>query len=115
MPLTQFFLHPLATGLPKVETYGLASQIRRAAVAVPANIAEGHGRSYTKEYVRFLFVAYGSLMELETHIRLSLRFGYIDAEHEAALLARTQQVGRMLNSLITSLSGRHPSSPTPDP
>jgi four helix bundle protein len=64
-------------GFPQAEVYGLTSQLRRAAVSVPANIAEGYGREYRKEYIQFLRVAQGSLKELETHLILASRIGYL--------------------------------------
>jgi four helix bundle protein len=89
--------------LPKTETFGLSSQLQRAAVSVPANIAEGHGRKSTKEYIKHLSIAYGSLMEAETHIQIAERVKYLDAATVQQLLTLSHEVGRMLNGLITSL------------
>ncbi|MFC1465298.1 MAG: four helix bundle protein [Candidatus Brachytrichaceae bacterium NZ_4S206] len=88
---------------PKSEAYGLASQLQRAAISVPANIAEGHGRQHTAEYKHHLSVAYGSLMELETHIQIATRLGYCDADKSHELLEQTGEIGRMLNGLMRSL------------
>jgi four helix bundle protein len=67
-------------GFPKEELYGLTNQFRRAATSVPCNIAEGHGRQTTKEYLQFLSYARGSLKEVETQVYISQRLGYIDTE-----------------------------------
>src|SRR5262249_10300713 len=72
--------YPLASLLPKNEAYGLVSQIQRAAVSIPANIAEGHGRDHLGDYLHHLSVANGSLMELETHLFLLPRLSYLEAE-----------------------------------
>ena len=88
---------------PKDETYGMTSQIRRAAASIAANIAEGHGRDGTAHFVQFLRVAQGSLKELETHLILSERVGLLaDAKCEP-LLGQCDEIGRMLRSLIRSL------------
>jgi four helix bundle protein len=100
-----------ATRSPREETYGLASQLRRAAASVPANIAEGHGRSYTKDYIRFLSIAHGSLMELETHVRLAYRLSYIEHASELELLGQTRHVGRMLHGLMNALQRKVDSEP----
>jgi four helix bundle protein len=89
-------------GLPDDERYGLTSQMRRAASSIPANIAEGRGRGGQTEYVRFLRIAYGSLCELETHLQLAHRLEFVDSERLSDLLARTSEVGRLLNGLIRS-------------
>ena len=89
---------------PSDERFGLCTQIQRSSVSVPANIAEGHGRKSTKAYRNHLSIAHGSLMELETHITIARRLGYI-AENEATdLLSMTGEIGRMLNGLQNSLS-----------
>lgn len=91
--------------LPKNETYGLISQVQRAAVSVPANIAEGHGRDHLGDYLRHLSVANGSLMELETHLLLVGRLGYRPAEDAEPLLSQCSEVGKMLAGLTRSLKG----------
>ena len=94
--------------LPKSETYGLASQIQRAAVSVPANIAEGHGREHLGDYLHHLSVANGSLMEVETHLLLAQRLSYVAADDVALALRMSSEVGRMLAALTRSLKSRKP-------
>ena len=85
---------------PKEELYTLTSQLRRAAVSVPSNIAEGKGRSSERELIQFLHYARGSLFELETQIAIARRLGYVDATQAQALLHQTVRVGQLLNGLI---------------
>ena len=92
---------------PGEEKYGLVSQIRRAAVSVPSNIAEGYGRKSTKEYLQLLYVAYGSICELETQILLSGDLKYIEAGDLERLQQDTGAVERMLKALIKSLENKH--------
>ena len=94
----------ITSNFPKEETYGLTSQLRRASVSIPANIAEGQGRRLTKEFQQFLANARGSLLELDTHMELALRLGYIDKGQHAAVQGKIDEVGRLLNGLIRSLS-----------
>jgi four helix bundle protein len=88
---------------PREELYGLVSQIRRAAVSIPANVAEGYGRNGAGSYVAFLRNAQGSLKELETHLILSQRLKFGKFETAAQLLARCDSIGRMLVGLVRSL------------
>ena len=90
---------------PKAETYGLVSQLRRAAVSVPSNIAEGHARQSTGEFRQFLGHALGSLMEIDTQILIAQRLGYVDPKLSADLCGRTVEVGKLLNGLLRSLKG----------
>jgi four helix bundle protein len=85
---------------PKEELYTLTSQLRRAAVSVPSNIAEGKGRSSEKDLIQFLNYSRGSLFEIETQIALARRLGYLNAEHAARLLQQTARVGQLLNGLL---------------
>ena len=88
---------------PKEERYGLISQIRRASVSVPSNIAEGQGRrSSDDEFVRFLQIAMGSLAELETQIELAVRLSFLEKQQAIALRSSTDEVGRLLTGLIKS-------------
>ena len=91
---------------PKQELYGLTSQVRRAAVSVASNIAEGHGRTTSGEFVQFLGHARGSLCEMETQIVIARELGYIQMEEEACLIARIDELGRILNGLIDSIKSR---------
>jgi four helix bundle protein len=87
--------------------------IRRAAISIPSNIAEGHTRSSTKEYLYHISVALGSLAELETQLELAQRLGYDEQTTIAPLLTQTVKLGKMLRSLQKSLRDRV--TPTPDP
>jgi four helix bundle protein len=89
---------------PKHELYGLASQMRRAAVSVPSNIAEGKGHRSDKEFSRFLFHARGSLMELETQILLAGKLQYLSPEQLQNLQSSATQVGKSLAGLLKALS-----------
>jgi four helix bundle protein len=85
---------------PREELYGLVSQIRRAAVSIPANIAEGYGRNSAGSYVAFLRNAQGSLKELETHFILSQRLKFGNLGAAAQLLVHCESIGRMLVGLV---------------
>jgi four helix bundle protein len=91
---------------PKNEVYGLINQLQRAAVSIPANIAEGRERQHSKEFIQHLSIAYGSLAELETHIQIAERLTYIDMNQLKKLLDKTAEIGRMLNGLRKSLEKR---------
>ena len=91
------------TSFPKAECFGLTSQLRRAAVSVPSNIAEGFGRHYTAEYIHHLRFSNGSSNELQTQVELSKRVEIVTAEEAAILVADAEEIGRMLHGLIGSL------------
>jgi len=90
-------------GFPKEELYGIASQLRRAVVSVPANIAEGYERQYRKEYIQFLNVAKGSLGEVETYLLLAKDIGYIELNRFEELEAMRTEIAKLLRGLIVSL------------
>ena len=93
----------ITTLLPKNETYGLVNQIHRAAVSVPANIAEGHGRDHLGDYLHHLSVANGSRMELETHRLLLPRLSYLKSSELENALRTSDEIGNMLSTLSKSL------------
>ncbi len=94
----------LATAsFPKEEMFGLTSQLRRAAVSVPSNIAEGHGRQSDRDFQRFLRIAQGSLRELETQLLLAQRLKYVDQPASSTLLESTEELGRLLNGLLKAI------------
>ena len=97
-------VHALTKAYPRHELYGLVSQTRRSAVSVPSNIAEGQGRGSSREFVRFLAVARGSLSELQTQIMLAQRFGYVEVKQASALIEQSWTVGRLLNGLIRAVA-----------
>ena len=111
-------VYVLTGSFPKSEVYGLSSQAQRAAVSVPANIAEGRAKDTTKEFLRHVSIAHGSLAELETHLLLSQSLHYCDDKPLAELLRLCAEEGRMLNGLRRKLKakvspGLRP--PTPEP
>ncbi|NBB65502.1 four helix bundle protein [Pseudomonas sp. ODNR1LW] len=91
---------------PKSEQYGLVSQVRRAAVSVPANIAEGAGRRTPGEFVHFIGIARGSLAELETLLIIARRLGYIEEPSFRAIMDDLFELGRMTTGLLKSISDR---------
>lgn len=97
-------IYRLTRTFPKEEQFGLVSQMRRAAVSIPSNIAEGYGRKATKAYINYLSISYGSLLELETQIQIGQRLLYLDHPTMEKLLVQTNEVGRMLNGLHQSLT-----------
>ncbi|HET9699620.1 MAG TPA: four helix bundle protein [Burkholderiales bacterium] len=105
MDLAESVYH-LTLRYPKSEIYGLSSQLQRAAVSIPSNIAEGHARDSTKEFLRFLSVAQGSLAELETQLILSGRLNYLDQNQLTPLLEKSREVGRMPHGLQHALRAR---------
>jgi four helix bundle protein len=96
----------LTEQFPKREIYCLASQIRRAGVSIPSNIAEGYGRGSRKEYLQFLSIAQGSLKELETQIILAERLTFATPSQAKQILADCEIIGKMLGALIRSLRAK---------
>jgi four helix bundle protein len=89
---------------PKSELYSLTRQIRRAAASIPANIAEGQGRRFAKEFLYYLANARGSLWELDTHLELAVRLGFLDQPLHFRLQNQMDEVGRILSGLIRSVT-----------
>ena len=102
MQLT-YDVYQIVSTFPDFEKFGLSSQLRRASVSVPSNIAEGSGRQYQKEFVQFLFLAKGSLREVITQLELSKMLGYIDDELFSQTQDSADRLHKMLNRLITRL------------
>lgn len=98
--------YEVTANFPKHEIYGLTQQIRRAAVSIPSNIAEGKGHRSDREFVHFLMHARGSLLEMQTQLLIAEELGYFPKEKGAELLEKTDSVGRSLNGLIGAISGR---------
>ena len=99
-------IYGASDSFPKRETYGLTAQCRRAAVSLPSNIAEGHGRKHLGDYLHQLSIANGSLMELETQVLIAGRMAYLSSDQRDALRERSSDVGRMLAGLIAALKRR---------
>ncbi len=91
---------------PKDELYGLTSQIRRAAISIPSNIAEGYGRSSRKDYCQFLHIARGSTFELETQLRIACNLNYMDSLKVDKIMDTVIEISKMLNSMIKKLDAK---------
>jgi four helix bundle protein len=92
-------IYRITRTFPKEEQYGLVSQIRRAAVSIPSNLAEGHGRNSRNEFRQFIGQARGSLSEVETQLEIAKNLGYVKAEAVGALMEQAEAVGKMLTGL----------------
>jgi len=99
-------VYAITSRLPGDERFGLISQLQRAAVSVPANIAEGHARDSTKEFIRFISIAKGSVAEIETLLELVFRLNFLGRDELREAWSRTAQVGRMLTGLKHKLQGK---------
>lgn len=97
-------VYGLIRRLPLEERYALSDQMRRAAVSIPSNIAEGYSRGSDKEFIRFLYIARGSTAELETQLKLCVRFNYFSLEDIFDSMQFCTKVQMMLNALIRSIS-----------
>ena len=100
-------VYKITKSFPNEEKFSLTSQMRRAAISIPSNIAEGYGRKTIPDYVRCLYIAYGSTCELETQILLSGDLNYLNEENRNILLEKTREVERMLMALIKSLENKN--------
>lgn len=96
-------VYRMTRDFPASEIYGLRSQIQRAAVSIPSNIAEGHAREHLKEYLNHLSIAQGSLAELETQMEIAARLGYISSDKLKTALQQTVSLGKQLYALRNAL------------
>jgi four helix bundle protein len=96
-------VYRVTQGFPKTELYGLTAQLRRAAVSIPSNIAEGQARKSYADFQRFLRNARGSMVEVETQLLIARNLGYLEETAARTLLAQTAELGRILNALLTAL------------
>lgn len=97
-------IYDLTRAFPKDELYGLSSQLRRAAVSIPSNIAEGYGRASKQDFRRFTAIARGSALELQTQLTIAARLGLAGEKDMSLVLARAERVGKMLWALMTKLN-----------
>lgn len=99
-------VYKVTASFPNDERFGLTSQMRRAAVSIPCNIAEGQGRTTTRDFLHFLSISYGSLREVETQIWIAQRLAYLKEESATNVFQLTAEVGRLINGLSNSLRRR---------
>ena len=100
-------VYGITAKFPNEERYGLSSRIRRSAVSISSNIAEGYGRKTTLDYIRMLYISYGSVCELETQTMISGDLGYVGKERLQELREEIGDVERMLKAMIKSLENKH--------
>lgn len=105
----------LAERLPDAQRFALVSQMHRAAISVPSNIAEGHAKRSGKDYPRHLRIAAGSVAELETQLELCVRLRFLPRDDIREAWTLLQRVARMLSALIKSITRRSATRPTPSP
>lgn len=91
---------------PDRERFSMTNQLQRAAMSVPSNVAEGHARGHTNDFIRFLSIARGSLAEVETNLTMAGRLGYISAEEKNLLFAQSDELGRQLTALRSAIERR---------
>jgi four helix bundle protein len=106
-------IYTVTSGFPRNEVYALASQMQRAAVSVPSNIAEGHARESTKEYLQHLSIAQASLAELETQIEIAKRRNYLSEDETSCLIDRVSSLGRQLFALRNALMNSRAKAASP--
>ena len=99
-------VYELTKSFPREEQYGFTSQIRRCAVSVPGNIAEGYGRNSTQDYIRFLQIACSSLYELQTQLEIAVNLNYLLCARHNEVFNNINEIERMLNSLIRKLNNK---------
>lgn len=99
-------VYRLTATFPREESYGLTSQLRRAAVSIPSNVAEGQSRASTKEFLNHLSMAQASLAEVETQLEISVRLNYLAVEQVAAAVSSIQKLGKQLHALRNALEAR---------
>ncbi|MDF1613084.1 four helix bundle protein [Stygiobacter electus] len=99
-------IYSLTKDYPKEELFGLSSQMRRAAISIPSNIAEGSARNYNKEFIQFLYVSLGSCAELETQLIISMNLGLIKSETLDIFFIKIKDVRNMLIGLIKSVKNK---------
>ena len=92
-----------STDFPSQEMYGLTNQIRRYAISIPSNVAEGFGRNHTKEYIRFLEISRGSLYELQTQLEIAFNLKFLTLDNFEQLAKMSLEIEKMLNSLISKI------------
>ena len=99
-------IYTITAAFPSDERFGLVNQMRRAAVSIPSNIAEGHARASTADFQRFLLIAMGSTAELETQLLLSCDLGFLNIDQQQHSMEQLEQIGKMLRGLHRSLARR---------
>ena len=97
-------IHKLTENFPRSELFGITSQMRRAAISIPANIAEGSARGYRKEYLHFVSIAFGSVTELETHALIAEKLNFIKGEQLQDVQKLIEEIAKMVNALSKALS-----------
>ena len=103
-----FKIHKISRCFPRSEQFGLTSQLKRSALSIPSNIAEGYTRHSTQDYIRFLYIAYSSLAELETQLLLAKDLGYIESDIFDNIIVLQNEVQRIMYGLIKSLKPKQP-------
>jgi len=96
-------IYRLTANFPRAEEYGLKSQLRRAAVSIPCNIAEGAARQTKKEFVQFLYIAAGSASEVDTQLEIAVRLGYVDRNRKGVIGGDLENISKMISGLVRSI------------